>query len=438
MYVVDAIGAFSISVANLIFWLLILPKQYHRPIVRSYFVWSLFITLWSFGYGITLAGFYDYPTTLIWNRYCQAMATLIGPFYFKFACSVVGVFERYQKLFRVYLAIGIVSAFCLFVSPYYVQGLWSFGTYRYQPLGGPLYFLFTGYFLWCTTHGFGLAWKHYSLSRGIDKKHVQLFLWASGIGYSGGFTLFLQGYKIPIPTTGVYLILAYMVIIGYSVFKYRFMDIELIIKKTLIFAGLFSFIFGLFAFFSFILTDIFQQGVTPLMRWLLFAAATAVIALTVRRMELFLVNLTDRFLFQKKYNYHKLLKENSKQISLIQSMDEMAKQVVAFLITQGRIRNAGIFVQSYDQQWFELKYPLGYGGKTKRPSLSLGTDHPLVQLLLENKTSLVLEDITKESASGNKNKGLNIPEADLDEVLRIMRQLKAEVIIPSFCNCLAD
>ncbi len=425
LYLVDAIGAFSISVANLIFWTLILPKQYHRPIVRSYFLWSLFITLWSFGYGMTLGGFYDYSTTLVWNKYCQAMATLIGPFYFKFSCSVVGVFEKYRKLFLVYLVIGIINAFFLLATPFYVQGLWSFDAYRYQPLGGPVYFLFTSYFVWCTLHGFVLAWKYYGLKQGIEKKHVQLFLWASGIGYGGGFTLFLQGYRIPIPTTGVYLILAYVIIIGYSVFKYRFMDIEVIIKKTLVFAGIVTAAVSTIALPLAIFQAVIGKAFGTPHPFILMAFGIATTVLIYRPVERFLVNVTDKYLFQKKINYRLLLREASEYLAHVDSLKQQSRNIVAFLLKKARIANASVYAfAAPDRSALVMKAsrPVIKDENLKRITLS----HPIIEHFYRRQEPIELHSLKDSCDNGV------LRLEDYNEIATLMKSVRAEAAIPCY------
>src|SRR3989338_4700360 len=94
--------------------ILTLGKRQLNPLAKSYFLWSLFITLWSFGYGITLCGWFDYNTTLTWNKWCQAMAVMIAPHFFRFGATVAGEFERYKKLYYFYSVFGVINAFGLF------------------------------------------------------------------------------------------------------------------------------------------------------------------------------------------------------------------------------------------------------------------------------------------------------------------------------------
>jgi len=339
------------------------------------------------------------------------MAILIGPFYFKFSCSVVGVFEKYRKLFQIYLIVGIVNAFCLFVTPFYVQGLWSFGPYRYQPLGGPLYFLFTSYFVWCTLHGFILAWKHYGLKRGVDKKHVQLFLYASGIGYGGGFTLFLQGYRIPMPTTGVYLILAYVLIIGYSTQKYKFMDIEVIIKKTLVFTGLFGFLI-LIAIILSVVVQIFNGMVIDFRTLAAIASTVAIAMIAHDPAKKFLSLVTDKYLFQKTEDFKQILTDLSQTIVAILDLDKVGDAVLHTFSKALHLESGVILLKTQDGKTYKILNAFGF----EKPIESMGVNNPIVSYFAES----------------DKIVNLDLDDDVPDFIRKAMNDFKARVIVPLF------
>ena len=121
--ILDATGAFLIVVTNIVFWFLTLFKRDVSDHARAYFWWSLFITLWALGYGLTLGAFYSYEATLTWNRFCQAMALMIGPFFLRLCSYVIHQSERYHRTFLIYLLISIPNALALFFTPWYVKGL---------------------------------------------------------------------------------------------------------------------------------------------------------------------------------------------------------------------------------------------------------------------------------------------------------------------------
>ncbi|PIW65450.1 MAG: hypothetical protein COW12_01840, partial [Candidatus Omnitrophica bacterium CG12_big_fil_rev_8_21_14_0_65_45_16] len=223
-------GAFAVTIFNFTLWFLAFFKRSLSRLAKAFFWWSFFIALWAFGYGMTLGGFLDYEPTLIWNKFCQAMAALIGPFFFRYACTVVERDRENQTYFLIYLITGIVIAFFLFLTDYFVKGLWSFDIYHYQPLGGPLYSVFTVFFFWCTIHGFIVAISQFNQTEGQKRNQLWIFLLATAIPYFGGSTLFLQAYHIPLPSYGVFLILAYVIMTGYGIHKYQFLDLPSLLR----------------------------------------------------------------------------------------------------------------------------------------------------------------------------------------------------------------
>lgn len=351
---VDAVGAFLIVIANAVFWSLIFLGRSFTSLARSYFGWALFITLWSFGYGITLSGLLPYEPTLIWNKYCQAMAMMIGPFFFKFSCDVAGSFSENKNFFKFYLCFGIINAVALFFTPYYVKGLWSFGSYTYQPLGGPLYIIFTLFFMWCTLHSYIVVALQYKKAMGLRKTHIKLFLIATGVAYFGGVTLFFQGFKLPVPTTGVYLILAYVLIIGYSIHKYKFLDIESIIKKTLVFAGLSSFVAAFFSIPLFLIPKFLAKSMTDKFQlWLIISVGMAVAGL-VGPLNRILVNVTDKYLFQKKQEIKVILKNLSEKVSTILDLKQIGQTILSTLQEAFRLESGMIFVRDKKTEKYHL------------------------------------------------------------------------------------
>ncbi len=421
----DAVGAFLIVGCNIIFWYLTLRQKKKSDLAYAFFGWSFFIALWALGYGITLAGFFDKQTTLICNRYCQAMATLIGPFFFRFAAHTIYEYEKFKKLFYFYLIFGVINAAGLFFTPLYVKDLWSFADYTYQPLGGPLYILFAGFFIWCTIHAFLIVMFAFKGTSGLKRKQLVLWLWATGIAYFGGVTLFLQGFQIQFPSTGVYLILAYVIIIGYSVLKYKYMDVELIIKKTLVFAGLFAVMMGVVALVTTLIQDVIGRYFVVHL-FVPRALSIIVAILLYEPTKNLLVNLTDKYLFQKKFDYKVLLKQSSQEMAAIKSLGKLSKVVVAFLLQKARIKNASIFVGSDAENQFVLR--------ASRPPYRghdsiIGEGHPLVRVLkklqgpVDKETLKQRMESPKTSAAGGE---------DARICVELMDAFRAEVAVPSF------
>ena len=386
-------GSFAITLFNILLWALTFTKRRLSPLAQSYFWWSFFISLWSFGYGLTLSGLFDYQITLWINKWCQAMAMLIGPFFFRFGCCVADEFEKYRMTYKFYLWFGIINAVGLFFTPYYVKGLWSFGEFRYQPLGGPLYIVFTSFFFWCTIHSFIVAARKYRGTIGQKKKQIKLFLLGTGIAYSGGGELFLQGFGIPVPSYGVFPILAYVIIIGYAIHKYQFLDFPNLLRKTVVFTGLFGMVMLIVGAVS-ALTQIFISQ---------YVAINQVIATTVSIFlalflydpaRKFLMNVTDRYLFQKKEDVRIILNRLSKEIITILDIDKVGKAILSTLERSLRLEAGAILLKDERGDLYKILDSFGLRDK----NLEFQKNDLLIQFFAETNKIVNLENTEEREA----------------------------------------
>ena len=159
------------------------------------------------------------------------MAMMIAPFFFNLCTSVADENKKNKKVFYCYVSFALLNAVLMNTTSFYVKGLWSFGVFKYQPLGGYLYPLFTIFFHWCTVHGFWIVLRSF-MNSSEDKKRKQLglFLIATAASYSGGALLFVQAFYIPFPSYGVFPILTYVILTGYAIHKYQFLDFPSLLR----------------------------------------------------------------------------------------------------------------------------------------------------------------------------------------------------------------
>ena len=382
-----AAGSFAIALFNLTLWTLTFTKRHLSPLAKAYFWWSFYITLWSFGYGITLGGFLNYEATLWINKWCQAMATMIGPFFFRFGCCVAGEFEKYKRTYQIYLWFGILNATALFFTPYYVRGLWSFGVFRYQPLGGPLYIIFTAFFFWCTIHSFIVAAKKYRSSIGRKQKQIKLFLLGTGIAYSGGGELFLQGYGIPIASYGVFPILAYVIVIGYAIHKYQFLDLPNLVRRTVVFAGLFGFVVGTVSLVVY-LANTYLSTFVGINQTIATAIAIVIAILLYDPVKIAITHLTNRYLFQKKYDIREIITQLASRSVEILDIDSLSKEIVETLVSAMNLHSASVAILDEKEQSFQVIH--SYGIRELKENIP--EEDRLVHCLGRTKEILNLED----------------------------------------------
>lgn len=423
-----ALGSFAITFFNTILLVLTFKEQRINPTVKYYYQWTIFVTLWSLGYGITLGGFFDYSTTLIWNRFCQAMAVMIGPFFFKLCINLIGQDQKHKKAYIFYLTVGITNAILLFLTEWYVKGLWQFHDFKYQPDGGPLYILFVAFFVLCNLHGYFLVFKHYLNATGLIKKQLQLFLLSTGIGYGFSIELFLQGLGFAIDPHAVFIMFLYVIILGYAIHRYKFLDIPVLIKNTIIFTGIVTAAVLVIAL-PFAIIQAFIGGAFGAPNpFLLMTIGIATTVFIYRPVERLLTHLTDRYLFQKEFDYRRVLKTASEGLANINSLDHQLRLVVHFMTMRVRIKTAAIYMPVNGDHDFVLK--------SLRPASSnyperISFDSPILLYLKSEKERKYLDYQSVEIAK-QKYKKTAMFSYDLPKLLAEMKRLGARLIIPSF------
>ncbi len=151
-----------------------------------------------------------------------------------------------------------------------------------------------------------------------------------------------------------------------------------------------------------------------------------------RPLESFLINLTDNYLFQKKYDYQKFLKEASRGMSRIKSLEHLLNLVVHFITMKMRVSNAGVLIRRMRGDGFYLQHQRGY--EETPAQLLVAEEHPLIQYFKNEKEGLDLEQVKElMERGGTVSKPGKEPHAyDFQEIQKMMDALGAACCIPSF------
>lgn len=411
-----ALGSWLITAANVVFWLLIFRKRPFSRLAKSYFWWALFITFWSVGYGITLSGLLKYDATLAWNRWCQAMAALVAPYFFRFVCLVVQQESAARRFFRWYFALSVVNAIGLITSSTYVAGLWSFGVFRYQPLGGPLYPLFTMLFWVATMHAYWIAWTQFKKMRGVERAKIKLFLIGTGIAYTGAGSLFLQGYRIPLPSFGVFLVLVYVVMIGYLVYRYQFFDVRIVTTRTGLLLGIYLVVLGV-PFLIGWWGRAWLESWLGREWWLVPLGLCTVLATAGPFAYAFLRRQAEAKLLKDQRRYQRTLQMAARGMTQVRNITKLSTLITRVVSRSVRLTHASLFLWDKVHQRYVLQASHGPKRLAVQSRYGLELSHPLIQWLKSNQRVLTEEELSFH------------PDAPVSEELS---NLGAGLVVPGF------
>ena len=426
-----ALLAVLTSLTTLFLALFVYGRARHKVLNSLYAFWALCVGLWSFFLALSINA-ETIKIADLWARLLHVWAIILPAVYVHFVLLFLNKFGSRRKLvFSLYAITVVLLAFNF--TPWFL-------TVNYRPkfdffvtTPGVLYPIHVFTFIGAVLYVYYELFRSLLSAQGAQRKQVQFFFIATLLGYSGGVTNYLINYDFlifPLYPFGNATILFYVVVVGFAIVVYRFMDIEVIVKRTVVFAGLVAFVFGVFSTATFIVRDVLSVYLGADKFWT-SALSIFLIVLCYDSIRNILINLTDKYLFQKKYDYQKFLKDASRGISKIENLHHLLGLVVHFITMRMRIKNAAILAKQKGTDVYVLQYQRGYG---KEYSKAISDHSWLITYLKREKEAIDIERIREYIEAGNKKKvkGEAPHEYDFQAVKRTMDDLEAQCLVPSF------
>lgn len=295
------------------------------PINFTYMLSLSSLFLWLIGF------FFSYLTKNQKLAYfCQKVGysgvILIPSLFYSFSIEFLGI----KKLrFTSVINIGISIAFIivLWISNLLIDGIQrcELGFYYLKASTLQLYFLV--FFILCFVEGYILMIskyrEHKKHARLLESNRILIVMIAILIGNFASID-FVPMYGVKLWPFGFIFMILMVSIFAYAIVKHQLMGIKVIIKKTLVFAELFTAVYAIFAFFAFLGQIFFERFITG-NRWVSMIPSVIVVTVMLRPLESFLVTVTDKYLFQKKYDYRELLKAFASEVLTVLEIDKLIK-----------------------------------------------------------------------------------------------------------------
>ncbi|OQA56398.1 MAG: Sensor protein ZraS [Candidatus Omnitrophica bacterium ADurb.Bin277] len=424
----------SVLTAILTFFLAVLVswKNYRRKLNILYSFWACTVALWSLMLVFNVLA-KDHGTALLCVRLLHFWAILLPAVYVHFVLLFLCKDAAFNALIKGTYAFSFLLI-ALNFSPWFlsVEYREKFRFFAAKPLA--FYPIHIAMFIACVCFAIIQLYLSWRKAEGSFKRQIWYFLLATLIGYSGGITNYLINYNIliyPLYPFGNFTICAYVIVIGFGILKYQLMDISVIIKRTVVFTGLFGILMAVVGIVTTLAHNYLGQfiGIGQTTRQILSILIAMLLADPIRKL---LVNLTDRFLFQKKYNYHKLLKDASRGMSNIESLEHLLGLVVHFVTMKMRVKNASVLMRDIHSSDFNLVYQRGYDKKFL--SLTLNDEDPLIDYIGHHKEAVDIERIKEkiEAARYGRKDKKEADHWDYEAIRDRMIYLQATCCVPSF------
>ncbi len=189
---------------------------------------------------------------------------------------------------------------------------------------------------------------------------------------------YVPKYGVEFYPFGFVFALFFVAITAYAIVRHQLLDIEVVIKRTLVFAGLAGSVVAVVSLMAFVSQDLLARFVT-IPKWLSNVFAAMIIAGVYGRLRSWLVEVTEKYLFQKKYDYKELLKKFTDEVMVIVDLKQLVQMTVTTLTETVKLDSCSLLLLNKDTRTYELVAGKGINGQ----QLVLNEQEPFVTFLRE-------------------------------------------------------
>ncbi len=382
---------------------------------------------WSLGTACMLNA-PSYGWAFLSARLAQASFALI-PIFFSQFCLCLRDTEVRETLFfwlNKILA-GIFAGLSL--TPLIFARLQTDAVLRFYPMAGPFYGAFAVWFVASFLASLLQLLGAYRSRTGYKRSQLIYVILASVFALVAFFSVIPLTFGIAVYPLGPMVLIFYALIL-YAIIRWRLMDISVIVKNTLIYASLYSILIGFFVVTVVFFGQLFFYGPQALDKRVLWMCAVAlgIVTALVRPLDAWLLKLTDKLLFQRKHEWQKTLKEASKGMAKVTSVDRLFKLMAHFIGMRVRVTHVGVLHRSGDSYTLKVSR-----GREKRPvGIVVERDNPLVTWLEEKKEVISREEVQSWLRNEKMFPHKTVLSRTLSEIDNEMSLLGSKLCVPAF------
>ncbi len=389
---------------------------------RLWGVFNVFVAVWGLGGYLVTKCSSPEKALLAWRIAHLGVIFIPITFY-----HVVCIFTRKKNnvtLFLMYF-IGLIISIINLFTPYFISRVeYLFGSIFYAKADFLIYHLFFIAWIFIVIYGHILLFIYYRQTLlPIERNKIKYFFLSVFTGFIGGITNFFPIIGWNVYPFGNILIPVYCIINTYAIFRFRLLDITLVITRTGIFIGVYSLVLGI----PFALAFGWQEKLISLFGkswWIIPLVCSTVLATVGPFIYLYIQKKAEDQLLREQKRYQMTLRQASLGMSQIKDLQKLLNLIAHIVTRSVHVEYTSVYL------WDSLKkeYFLQASRSKKKSTVNgkIDANSYLIFHLKDSRDPLVYEEV-KQKVQDYDDKGLQQLEVQ-------MQELDAAVIIPSFAE----
>lgn len=216
--------------------LVVFYKQPRSRTAQFFCAFTLLVSCWALGYFFWLRAVDDLVLASFLVRTLMIAVALMPPVFLNLVCAMSEWHVHRRVHFLNYL-LGMFFASIVY-TPLFIKDVAPFLVFPAWPIPGPLFHLHLLHFLSVIGYAHVLMYRKAQLSTGYSRNQLRLAFWGFSITFLSGCMNYLPWYRLPIPPVLNPTVSVYIAAVAYSIVRYQFLDIQVVIRKSLIYSCL--------------------------------------------------------------------------------------------------------------------------------------------------------------------------------------------------------
>src|SRR4030042_6478724 len=323
------------SVTIIIFSIFVFIKN-KKNIYFVFFGTAIFI--WLF------ASYFAYVSqiesqALFWFKISYIGVIFIPSTFFHFIFNLLG--RKLNKTISLNYIISLFFIFLLYFSEYFIKGLYKY-TWGYYPkasfIGHPVFLLFFNSLFTMSIISIFLSFHSKTNKLSVtDKNKLKYLFIGSMIGTLGALDFF-PNYGVNIYPFGFLFMMAFPAIYTYAVFRYRLMDISIVIKKTVVYSISASLLASFFILFILVMTK-YLSNFAGIPSFAIISIAAFIIALFFNPVRNKIQTIIDKAFYKKTYDYYATIREVSHELASSFSLGRIYSFIGGIILSALGLKN---------------------------------------------------------------------------------------------------
>lgn len=312
-------------------------KKTPTCIALSFFTFS--IAVWCLGQAFGAIAIRK-EIVLFWTRVNTEGAIFIPLLFLIFVLTFLNKFQRQKS--TVYIISSITFLFLLTnLTPLFVKDIAPKPFIKFYPVPGPAYLYFVSFLFVVALYVFFLLFNGIKESKGQKRNQIIYVTLASLVGFTGGTTAFFPIFNIPFPPLAHIFMPLYIVFALYAILKHHLLDINVVIRKSIIYSVLTMLFTGIYILIILIFKD-FLQTLTGIRSFLFTCGFVFGFIILFEPVRDRIQKIVDDIFYKRKYDYQKTIKDLSQAAVTIFDENKLLDLVKNTILEKMKISNITI------------------------------------------------------------------------------------------------